>query len=145
MKCPELLATEVNDVVVVTSWVSQVVTWSVMTDYNMVDFIRVLKIAFGTSCESMLRIARISDPDDVQKLLHCEDADEFFGVGKFKEPSANKARKDGKKKIHTVLLSIMATAGTGEESLHPRYSLSSDTPTSSTGAGRGNASIAAAG
>ena len=76
----------------------------------------------GNSPAPLLRTARISDPDDVQKLLHCEDADEFFGVGKFKEPSANKARKDRKKKIHTVLQSILATAGTGEESLHPRYS-----------------------
>lgn len=76
-----MLATETNDVVVVTSWVSQVVTWSVSSDYNMIEFIRILKVAFGASCEAMLRTARISDPDDVQRLLHCEDADEFFGVG----------------------------------------------------------------
>lgn len=76
--------------------------WAPVAEYNMVEFIRVLKIAFGNSCESMLRIARISDPDDVQKLLHCEDEDEFFGVGKFKEPNANKARSDKKKKIQTA-------------------------------------------
>ena len=121
-KCPELSATEINDTVVVTSWVSQVRAWAPGADYNMVEFIRVLKIAFGDSCESMLRIARISDPDDVQRLLHCENEDEFFGVGKFKEPNANKARSDKKKKIRSVLQSIMATAGTGEESQHPRYS-----------------------
>ena len=121
-KCPELSATEINDMVVVTSWVSQVTAWAPGADYNMVEFIRVLKKAFGDSCESMLRIARISDPDDVQRLLHCENEDEFFGVGKFKEPNANKARSDKKKKIRSVLQSIMSTAGTGEESQHPRYS-----------------------
>ena len=53
-KCQELSATEINDMVVVTSWVSQVRAWAPPADYNMVEFIRVLKMAFGTSCESML-------------------------------------------------------------------------------------------
>ena len=96
--------------------------WAPGADYNMIELIRVLKIAFGDSCESMLRAARISDPDNVQRILHCKNEDEFFSVGKYKKPNAKKTRTDRKKKIQKTLQSIVATAGTGEVSHHPRYS-----------------------
>ena len=57
----------------------------------------------------MLRTARISDPDDVQRILHCKNEDEFFSVGKYKEPNAKKTPTDRKKKIQKTLQSIVAT------------------------------------
>ena len=81
-----------------------------------------MKLAFGDNCETILKTAKISDPDSVKKILTCTNVDEFFGTGRFRRPDAKKARKERATKVMNVVQLIVANVGTTEESQSPRYS-----------------------
>ena len=52
-KCPELAAVDINSMVVIHSWVKLVSEWAPGADFYLVEFICVLKLAFGENCEPM--------------------------------------------------------------------------------------------
>ena len=89
-KCPELLASEIHDMVVVTSWVGQVGRWAPGAEYNLVEFIRVLKLAFGPAG------IRLAGSGHRNAHILCSRAQSAFA-----HPVGRLDRADGSNQSHT--------------------------------------------